>query len=75
MVFSSISSVAVRDTERTRQTHVLNMLLRGRWHHRNFGFFNHGALCLMAADGVHQVIMGKRILAKELSGFIDRALN
>jgi len=44
----------------------------------NFGFFDHGVYSvpgLMAVDGVHLGQRGKRILAQELSGLIDRALN
>ena len=78
-MFSSISSVAVRDTERTRKTHLINTRLRGWCHCRNVGFFNHGviysALGLMAADVVHLGHRGKRIQVQELSGLTERALN
>jgi len=45
----------------------------------DFGFFNHWAVDSaygpMAADGIHFIHRGKRILTQELSGLIDRALN
>ena len=79
VVFFSILSVALRDTDRIRKTHLINRWLRGWCHRRNFGFFDHGAVYLapglMAADGVHPGERWKRIPAQELLGLIDRALN
>lgn len=42
MVFSSIPSVAVRNTERTAKTHLINTWLKSWCHHRNFGLFDYG---------------------------------
>ena len=54
VVFSFLSSVTGRDTERTRKTHLLNTWMRGWCSHRNFGTFNHGVVYLapglMAVD-------------------------
>jgi len=79
VVFSSIPSVAGKNTERDRKTHLINRWLRDwccRW---NFGFFDHGevymAQGLLATDGVRLSQRGKRILAHELVGLIKRALN
>ena len=78
VVFSSIPAVAGRGTERTRKAHLINTWLRGWCQHRNVGFFDHGALYsapgLMAADGSLS-LRGKRILAQELAGLVERALN
>jgi len=79
VLFSSMPSVAQRDTERTRESHLINMWLRGWWHHRNFSFYDHGVVYsapgLMAADGAHLGQSGKKILAQELFGLIDTDLN
>ena len=79
VVFSSIPTVAGRGKERTRKAHLINTWLRGWCHHRNFGFYDPGALYsapgLLSADGFHLSLRGKRILAHELAGLIDRALN
>jgi len=42
VVFSSVSSVVVRDTKKTRKIHLIKMWLRGWWHQKNFVFFDHG---------------------------------
>ena len=80
VVFSSITSVAGKGTERIQKTHLLNKWLRGWCKHRNFGFFfDHGAICsapgMMAAGGSSLSLRGKRILAEELAGLIERSLN
>ena len=78
-MFSSISSVAGRHTERNRKTHLMNVWLRGWCQRWNFGFFNHGAVYmapgLLETDRVHPLKRGKMILAQELAGLIERALN
>ena len=78
VIFSSILSVAGRDTERAKKTHLINTWLRGWYLHSNLGFFNCAMIYsvpgLMAADGIHQGHRGKRILSQELSGLTDRAL-
>jgi len=78
-VFSSIPSVAANSTERDKKTHLINRWLRDwccRW---NFGFFDHGEVYtapgLLAVDRVQLSQRGKRILAHELLGLIERALN
>ena len=79
MVFSSIPSVAGLDTERIKKTHLINKWLRGWCKHRNFGFFDHGAIysvrAMMAANGSNLSLRGKRILAEELAGLTERSLN
>ena len=79
VVFSSVPSVAGKGTERIQKTHLLNKWLRGWCKHRNFGFFDHGAIYsapgMMAADGSSLSLRGKRILAEELAGLIERSLN
>jgi len=79
VVFFSLSSTTVRDTERTRQTNLIKMWLRGWCSHRNFRFFNHGVVYaqpgLMAADGSHWSQRGKWILVHRLAELIERALN
>ena len=78
VMFSSIPAVAGSGTERTRKAHLINMWLRGWCQHRNFVFFDRGALysapSLMATDGSLS-LWGKWILAQELAGLIERALN
>ncbi|KFR02209.1 hypothetical protein Y956_05133, partial [Nipponia nippon] len=78
-VFSSIPSVAGRHTERNRKTQLINTWLRGWCQQWNFGVFSHGAVYmapgLLETDGVHLLQRGKRILAQELAGLIERALN
>ena len=79
VAFSSIPSVAGKDTERIQKHHLIKKRLRGWCNHRNFGFFDHGAiysaLGMMAADGSSLSPRGKRILAEELVGLIERSLN
>ena len=79
VVFSSIPTVAGKDTERNRKTHLINTWLRGWCHRRNFGFFDHGEVYtapgLLVTDGVQLSHRGKRIMAHELAGLIERALN
>ena len=79
VVFSSIPTVAGKDTERSRKTPLINTWLRGWCHRRNFGFFDHGEVYmapgLLVTDGVQLSHKGKRIMAHELAGLIERALN
>ena len=79
VVFSSITSVAGKGTERIQKTHLLNKWLRGWCKHRNFVFFDHRAIYsapgMMAADGSSLSLRGKRILAEELAGLAERSLN
>ncbi|XP_066858120.1 uncharacterized protein [Anser cygnoides] len=79
VVVSSVPSVAGNGTERTRKAHLINTWLRDCCHHRNFGFFDHGALYLapglIAADASPLSPSGKWILAQELAGLIERVLN
>jgi len=78
-MFSSVPSVAGKDTERNRKTRLINRWLIGWCHRRNFGFFDHGEVYtapgLLATDGVQLSQRGKRILTHELAGLIERALN
>ena len=78
VLFSSMPSVAQRDTERTRESHLINMWLRGWWHHRNFSFYDHGVVYsapgLMAVDGCPLSQREKGILAQQLAGLIERGL-
>lgn len=64
-VFSSIPSVAVRDTERTTKIHLINIWMRGWCNHSNFGFFDHEVVYSapgpMMADGSHLFQKGKWI--------------
>lgn len=79
-LFSLILSVAEKNTERSRKTH-----LRSWCHWRNFGdfffnfFFPHGvfysALDLLVTDGVYMSQRGKRIVAHDLAQLIERPLN
>ena len=79
VVFSSVPSVVGSDIEWTWKAQLINTWLRGWCHLRNLGFFDHGeaysAPGLMAADGSHLSQRGKQILAQELAGLIERALN
>ena len=82
VVFSSVPSVAGKGTERIQKTHLLNKWLRGWCKHRNFVvffFFDHRAIYsapgMMAAGGSSLSLRGKRILAEELVGLIERSLN
>ena len=67
----------MRDTEWARKTQVMNKWLRGWCCHMNFGLFDHGVIYsapgLMAADGCHFRLRGKRIVAQELAWLIERA--
>jgi len=78
VVFSSIPSVAGKNTERDRKSHLINRWLRDWCHWWNFGFFDHGevymAQGLLATDGVQLSQRGTRILAHKLAGLIERAL-
>ncbi|KAM9663018.1 uncharacterized protein ACIBXB_016421 [Morphnus guianensis] len=78
-VFSSVPSVAGKYTERNRKTHLVNTWLRDCCHWWHFGFFDHGEVYtapgLLATDGVQLSQRGKRILAHEMAGLIERALN
>ncbi|KFW72624.1 hypothetical protein AS28_04863, partial [Pygoscelis adeliae] len=79
VVFSSIPTVAGKHTERNRRTHLINTWLRGWCRRRNFGFLDHGEVYtapgLLATDGVQLSRRGKRVIAHELAGLIERALN
>jgi len=79
VVFSSIPSVAGKNTEGIRKTYLSNKWLRDWCRQWNFGFFDHGevymALGLLVTDGVQLSQMGKWILVHELAGLIKRALN
>jgi len=79
VVFSSIPSVAGKSTESGRRTHLINSWLRDWCRQWNFGFCDHGEVYmapgLLATDGVQLSQRGKRILAHELAGLIERALN
>jgi len=79
VVFSSIPSVAGKSTERDRKTHLINRWLRDWCHRWNFCFFDHGEVYMapgqLATDGVELSPKGKRILAHDLSGLIERTLN
>jgi len=44
VAFFSIPSMAGKDTERIRKTHLINTWLRGWCKCKNFGFFEHGAV-------------------------------
>jgi len=78
-VFTSIPSVAGKNTERDRKTHLMNRWLRDWCHRLNFGFFDHGEVYtapgLLATDGFQLSQRGESILAHELVGLIKRALN
>ena len=71
VVFACIPTVAGKDTEMSRKTHLINTWLRGWCKCKNFGFFDHGAVYsapgLRSADGYHLSQRGKRILAQELA--------
>lgn len=75
VVFSSIF-LAWKDSERNRKTHLINMCLTTWFHHINLVYFlfYHVAVYLspglLATDGVHLGLKGKRILAQELSGLL-----
>jgi len=79
VVFSSMPSVAGKSTERGRKPHLINRWLRDWCHRWNFGFFDHGEVYmapgLLASDRVQLSPRGERILAHELAGLIERALN
>ena len=66
VAFSSLSSGVMRDMEWSKKTQTLNKWPKGWCHHRNFGFFDSGAVSLapglMTADGSHPslVVMGNR---------------
>jgi len=72
-------SVAAKNTERDRKTHLINRWLRDWCRWWNFGFFDHGEVYmapgLLARGGVQLPQRAKRILAHELAGLIKRALN
>ena len=79
VVITSVPSVAGNDTGMSLKTHLLNKWLRSWCKRRSFGFFDHGAIYsapgMMAADGCSLSSRGKRVLAEELAGLIDRCLN
>jgi len=76
MIFPSVLSGETRDTEWARKTQVMSKWQR-LCHHRNFVFFDQGLIYsasgLMAADGCHFRLRGKRIVAQELAWLIERA--
>ena len=79
VVFSSIPSVAGNSTERGRKTHLVNRWLRDWCCWRNFYCSDRGEVYtapgLLVRDGVRLSQRGKRILAHELVGLIERVLN
>jgi len=77
VVFSSITSVAGKSTERDRKTHLINWWLRDWCSQWNSGFFWlwGGLPGLLVTNGVQLSQRGKEILAHEQVGLIDRALN
>lgn len=79
VIFCSIPSGAVRDTERAWKAQAMNKWLRGWCRARNFGFFDHGAVYLasglLSVHGTHLSQRGQRILTQELVELIKRALN
>jgi len=79
VVFSSIPSVAGKNAERDRNTHLMNRWLRDWCHLWNFGFFDHGEVYvapgLLATDRVQLSQREKRILGHKLAGLIETALN
>jgi len=78
-VFSSIPPVAGEDEGRNRRSQQINTWLQAWCHSQNLGFFDDKSVYmapgLLATDGVYLSQKGKRILAQELAGLIDRALN
>lgn len=79
VIFSSMPVVSGKDTGRIQKTHLLNRWLKSWCRHKNFGYFDHGAIYtapgMMAADASSLSLRGKRVLAEELAGLIDRSLN
>jgi len=79
VVFSSILPIAGEDKGRNRKSQQINTWLQAWCHRQNLRFFDHGSVYmapgLLATDGLHLSQKGKRILAQELAGFINRALN
>lgn len=79
VVFACIPAVTGKDTAMTRKTHLINTWLRGWCKHKNFGFFDHGVVYLApglrSADEYHLFQRGKWVLAQELAGHVNRALN
>lgn len=75
----SIPSVVVSETERSRKNHLIYKSLKGWCDLWNFGSYDHGAvysvLRLMAADAAHLGHRQKNIIAQDMSGPIDKALN
>jgi len=78
-VFSSIPPVAGEDEGRNRTSQQIDTWFQAWCHRQNLGFFDHGSVYmapgLLATDGVHFSQRGKRFLAQELAGLIDRSLN
>ena len=76
VVITSVPSVAGNNSGLSLKTHLLNKWLRSWCKRRSFGFFDHGAIYsapgMMAADGCSLSPRGKRVLAEELAGLIDR---
>lgn len=79
VVFSSMPVVSGKGTGRIQNTQLFNRWLKSWCRRKNFGFFDHGAIYtapgMMAADACSLSLRGKRILAEELAGLIDRSLN
>ena len=79
VVFACIPTMAGKDTETTRKAHLINTWLRGWCKCKSFGFIDHVAVYsapgLRSADGYHVSQRGKWILAQELAGLVERALN
>jgi len=79
VVFSSVPPVAGEDEGRNMKSEQINTWLQAWCHRQNVGFFDLGSVSmapgLLETDGVHLSQKGKRILAQELAGLIDRTLN
>ena len=79
VIFAGIPTVAGIDNAITRKTHRINTWLRGWCKCKNLRFFDHGVVYLASglksADGYHLSQRGKRILAQELAGLVERSLN
>ena len=78
VIFSSTPMVSGKGAGRIQKTQLLNRWLKSWCRHKNFGFFDHGAIYTapgtMAADASSLSLRGKRVLAEELAGLIDRSL-
>ena len=77
VIFCSVPLGAVWGSEQAWK--AMNNWLRGWRRARNFGFFDHGVVYsapgLLSLCGTHLSQREQRILAQELVGLIERALN